>query len=117
MLTHLEASLQSLKDGFSFRSVYHRLSRRIQDHVFLTVIAYHLVYVIQRALHKKGICHHWNTLRNYLNGKVQVTTTMINDKEQVIRIRHTSESEPIHVNIYQTLGLSLKPLKTVRKIE
>ncbi|MEJ5300614.1 MAG: hypothetical protein WHS38_06460, partial [Thermodesulforhabdaceae bacterium] len=64
-----------------------------------------------------GICHHWKTLRDHLNGQVRVTTTMVNERGQVINIRHTSEPEPIHVTIYQALGLSLKPLKTVRKIE
>lgn len=117
MLTHVEASFRSLKDELSLRPVYHRVSRRIQGHVFLTVLAYHLLCVIQRALHKKGLRYHWSTLRHHLHGQVRVTTTMLNDKGQVIHIRHTSEPEPIHVTVYRALGLSLRPLKTVKKIE
>jgi transposase len=117
MLTNVEDSFQSLKDEFAFESVYYQVYQEIEGHVFLTVLAYHLLWVIQKTLHEKGIRHNWKTLRESLSGQFIITTTMVNDKGQVINIRHTSEPEPMHVTIYQALGLSLKPLKTVRKIE
>ncbi len=116
MLTQVEASFRSLKHELSLRPVYHRISRRIQGHLFITVLAYHLLCVIQRALRARGICHLWATLRTHLSGQVRVTTSMLNDKGQMIHIRHTSEPEPIHVEIYNALGLPTRPLKSVMTI-
>jgi len=117
MLTQVEASFRSLKDELSLRPVYHRVSHRIQGHLFVTVLAYHLLCVIQRALHAAGIHHHWTTLRRHLSGQVRVTTSMVNDKGQVIHIRHTSEPEPVHLEIYNALGLQPRPLKRLMTIE
>ena len=117
MLTQVEASFRSLKHELSLRPVYHRLSRRIQGHLFVTVLAYHLLCVIQRTLHANAIRHHWATLRTHLSSQVRVTTSMVNDKGQVIHIRHTSEPEPIHVEIYNALGLPTRPLRRLTSIE
>jgi len=117
MLTQVEASFRSLKHELSLRPVYHRVSRRIQGHLFLTVLAYHLLCVIQRELRKAGIHHHWTTLRTHLSGQVRVTTSMVNDKGQVIRIRHSSEPEPIHLKIYNALGVNYRSIKRIIRIE
>ncbi|MGQ9484980.1 MAG: IS1634 family transposase, partial [Desulfosoma sp.] len=61
MLTQVEASFRSLKQKLSLRPVDHRISERIQGHVLVTVLADHLLCVIQRALHAVGIHHHWTT--------------------------------------------------------
>ncbi|WP_170920566.1 hypothetical protein [Desulfacinum hydrothermale] len=45
-----------------------------------------------------------------------MTTTKINDKGQRIHIRNTSDPEPIHVEIYNALGLPRSPLKRVLSI-
>ncbi|SHG15770.1 hypothetical protein SAMN02745206_03530, partial [Desulfacinum infernum DSM 9756] len=81
------------------------------------VLAYHLLCVIQRTLRESGIRHHWATLRTHLSGQVRVTTSMVNDKGQVIHIRHTSEPEPVHVKIYNALGLPVRPLRRLTTIE
>jgi len=117
MLTQVEASFRSLKHELSLRPVYHHVSRRIQGHLFVTVLAYHLLCVIQRQLHQCGIHHHWATLRTHLSGQVRVTTSVVNDKGQVIHIRHTSEPEPVHVEIYNALGLPARPLRKIMKID
>jgi transposase len=117
MLTQVEASFRSLKHELLLRPVYHRVSRRIQGHLFVTVLAYHLLCVIQRTLRESGIRHHWATLRTHLSGQVRVTTSMVNDKGQAIHIRHTSEPEPVHVKIYNALGLPVRPLRRLTVIE
>ncbi|HPU30882.1 MAG TPA: IS1634 family transposase, partial [Syntrophorhabdaceae bacterium] len=117
MLIRVEASFRSLKNELSLRPIYHHVSRRIQGHLFVTVLAYHLLCVIQRALHEAGIHHHWTTLRRHLTGQVRVTTSMLNQKGQVIHIRHTSEPEPIHLEIYNALKIHPKPLKRLITIK
>ncbi|OPX39931.1 MAG: hypothetical protein B1H11_01595 [Desulfobacteraceae bacterium 4484_190.1] len=117
MLTQEETSFRSLKNELSLRPVHHRVSHRIQGHLFVTVLAYHLLCVIQRALHAADIHHPWTTLRRHLSGQVRVTTSMVNDNGLVIHIRHTSEPEPVHLEIYNALGLQPRPLKRLMAIE
>ena len=71
--------------------------------------------LVQResALHAAGIHHHWTTLRTHLSGQVRVTTSMLNDKGQVIHLRHTSEPEPMHLEIDHALGVKPRPLKRI----
>ena len=117
MLTQVKASFRSLKHELSLRPVDHRISKRIQGHVLVTILADHLLCVIQRALHAAGIHHHWTTRRTHLSSQVRVTTSMLNDKGQVIHLRHTSEPEPVHLNIYNALGIRPRPLKRLMTIK
>jgi transposase len=48
-LTQVEASFRNLKHELSLRPVHHRISRRIQGHLFSTVLAYHILCAIQRG--------------------------------------------------------------------
>jgi len=89
----------------------------MQGHLFVTVLAYHLLCVIQRALCASGIGHHWATLPTHLSGQVRVTTSMVNDRKQVIHRPHTSEPEPVHMEISKALGLAARPLRRLSAIE
>ncbi len=53
MLTELEAVLRSLESELGLRPVYHRKTRGVQGHLFVTVLAYHLVHNIGLRL-KEG---------------------------------------------------------------
>ena len=117
MLTQVEASFQSLKHELSLRPVDHRILERIQGHVFVTVLADHLLCVIQGVLRTAGIHHHWTTLRTYFSAQVRVTTSMVNNKGQVIHIRPTSEPEPVHLNIDNALGIRPRPFRSLMTIE
>ncbi|SMC23772.1 hypothetical protein SAMN02746041_01842 [Desulfacinum hydrothermale DSM 13146] len=80
------------------------------------MLAHHLLCVIQRALHAPEIRHRWPTPRTHLSGQVRVITSLINDKGQMIHSRNTLLPEPIHVEIYNALGLPRSPLKRVLSI-
>ncbi|MGC8719755.1 MAG: hypothetical protein ACP5TY_07075, partial [Thermodesulforhabdaceae bacterium] len=54
----------------------HRIDRRMRGHVFTTLLAYHLLWVIQKTLHSQGIHYSWKTIINFMKSHVRVTTTM-----------------------------------------
>ena len=114
MLGEVEESFRSLKSELGMRPVYHRKDRRQEGHLFITVLAYHLLATIQRKLNRKGICHRWSKLRERLANHMRATASMNNDKGERIYIRQTSDPEPYHLQIYRTLGLPANPLKTRR---
>ncbi|MGC8719670.1 MAG: IS1634 family transposase, partial [Thermodesulforhabdaceae bacterium] len=96
MLSRVEASFRSLKSELSIRPIYHRIDRRIRGHVFTTLLAYHLLCVIQKTLHSQGIHYSWKTIRNFMKSHVRVTTTMTTRNNKTIYVRLASQPEEFH---------------------
>ena len=114
MLTQIEESFRALKSELGLRPVRHHKDPRMEGHLFISVLAYHLLAAIQRELRQKGISYRWETIRNRLSTQTRVTASITNDKGERIHIRQTTDPEPFHFDIYRALGLPLKPLKAKR---
>lgn len=113
-LTRVEGAFRSLKSELGLRPVFHRVSRRIEGHLFITVLAYHLLAFIERALRRNGVHQSWETIRMLMATQVRITVSMTNDEGERIHIRQTTEPEPFHKQIFSALGLPAKPLKTIK---
>jgi len=114
MLNQVEDAFRSLKSELGLRPVYHRLDRRLEGHLFISVLAYHLLAAIQRRLRAKGLSYRWQTIRSRLATQMRVTVAITNDKGERLYIRQTTDPEPFHLEIYRALNLPPKPLKTKR---
>jgi transposase len=55
LLTRVEAAFRSLKSPLCERPIFHHLERRVETHIFLCVLAYHLLVCIERAFLDQGI--------------------------------------------------------------
>lgn len=113
-LTHIEGAFRSLKSELGLRPVFHRVSRRIEGHLFITVLAYHLLAFIERKLRKNGIRQCWENIRMLMATQVRITVSLNNDAGERIHIRQTTEPEPFHKQIFSALELPAKPLKTTK---
>ena len=67
LLTRVEAAFRSIKSPLCERPIFHRLERRVETHIFLCVLAYHLLVCIERAFLDQGIHTCWETLRRQLS--------------------------------------------------
>jgi transposase len=114
MLSQMEESFRCLKSELGMRPVRHQKDPRMEGHIFISVLAYHLLASIQRRLRTKGISYRWETIRQNLSNHARVTMSVTNDKGKRIHTRKTSDPEPFHFEIYRALGLALNPLKTKR---
>ena len=114
MLTNLEDAFRYLKDELGLRPVHHQKESRSDGHLFITVLAYHLLISIQTKLRSRGIYMRWSTIRDFLSSQVRVTTGMTNKDGKRIYIRNCSEAEPFHRAIYNALGLNHRPLQAKR---
>ena len=114
LLTDVEDSFKSMKSELGLRPNYHQLDKRIEGHIFITVLAYHIINCIQWYLHRKDIHLRWNTIRSLLSTQERVTTEMDKKDSGKILIRNTSEPEPFHKMITGALSIESKPLR--RKI-
>lgn len=113
-LGRVEESFRCLKSELGMRPVYHRKDPRQEGHLFITVLAYHLLATIQRQLKAKGISHRWSTLRTRLSTHMRATASLTNRTGERVYLRQTGDPEPFHLEIYRALGLPPNPLKTRR---
>ena len=109
MLTNLEAVFRSLKTDLGLRPVYHQIERRVEGHLFISVLAYYAVHTLRLQLKAKGIDDAWQTIRNTLATQVRITTTLQRRDGRVVHLRKASRTEPRQQKIYQALNLAANP--------
>ncbi len=68
LLTRVEAAFRSIKSPLCERPIFHHLERRVETHIFLCVLAYHLLVCIERAFLDQGIHTSWETLKMRKSG-------------------------------------------------
>jgi transposase len=115
LLTRVEAAFRALKTPLEERPIFHQLEHRTQTHVFLCVLAYHLLVCIEKRFLDRGIHSSWWTLRQQLSTHQLVTVVLPTSNGSVLKIRQATSPEPLHREIYATLGISaelIKPLRT-----
>lgn len=116
MLTDIEDTFRCMKSELGLRPVNHQKELRVDGHLFITVLAYHILHTIRSKLRRKGIQHSWETIRTLLSTQVRITTTMKRKDGKVIWIRKSSRAELFHKEIYDALNLPYQPGKTVKSI-
>jgi Transposase DDE domain len=109
MLTNLEAVFRSLKTDLGLRPVYHQIERRVEGHLFISVLAYYVVHTVRLQLKAKGINEAWETTRNTLSSQVRITTTLQRRDGRTVHVRKASRPEPPQQQIYAALKLSANP--------
>ena len=117
MLTNLESVFRSLKTDLGLRPVFHRIDRRVEGHLFISVLAYHFVHMLRLQLEAKGIDDSWQTLRDTLATQQRVTVTMQRRDGRAVHVRKASRPEPQHQKkINEILGHSPNPGGTHRTL-
>ena len=104
MLTELESVFRTLKTDLGLRPVFHRVDRRVEGHLFISVLAYHFVHTLRLQLKEHGINDSWNTLRQALATQRRVTATLQRRDGRTVHVRKATRPQPRH----QTLGTLLK---------
>lgn len=114
LLTRVESAFRAMKSPLAERPIFHHLKHRVQAHIFLCVLAYHLLVSIEKMCLDAGIHTSWATLREALSTHQVVTVVLPASNGDVLRIRKGSTPEPQHMAIYETLRMPsdvMKPLK------
>ena len=115
MLTDLEAVFRSLKSELGMRPVFHQITKRVTGHLFITVLAYHLVHSIRYRLKEAGIVSSWSDLRKQLAGQNRVTISMQCKNNDIVHVRKSTRPEPRQQKIYSALGICSHPGTTIKK--
>ena len=109
MLTNLESVFRSLKTDLGLRPVFHQIDRRVEGHLFISVLAYHFVHTLRLQLKGHGIDDSWETLRETLATQQRVTATLQRRDGRAVHVRKATRPEPHHQKINEILGHSPNP--------
>jgi transposase len=116
MLTDIEDAFRCMKSELGLRPIYHQKEARCDGHIFITLLAYHILHTIRFQLRQKGIRFCWATIRKQLSTQVRITTMMKQRDGKMLRTRKSSKAETVHKTIYDALNLSYKPGRIVKTI-
>lgn len=110
MLTEIEATFRSLKTELGLRPVYHQKEERVTGHLFITLLAYHLVHTLRHQLKLQGIHLSWDSIRSLMSTQQRVTLILPTDEQKIIYLRTTTLAEVQQQQIYAALGIKPDPL-------
>lgn len=113
MLTRIERSFRSLKSSLGLRPNFHQTEQRADAHLFISVLAYHILHIIEHRLRQHGDHRCWQTICRNLSTHQRLTMEYnVKEQQEIQRchLRLSSRPEPEHQLIYHCLGLSGNPL-------
>src|SRR6266581_3243524 len=115
LLTRVEDAFRDIKSPLMERPIFHHLQDRTQTHIFLCVLAYHLLAAIEKRFLDRDIHTSWSTLRQQLSTHQVVTVVLRTMDGKILKIRKATTPELVHKEIYATLRIPMevmKPFKT-----
>jgi len=104
-LLHAEAGFGMLKGTLGLRPNYHHTEDRVEGHIFISVLAYHLLCWVRQMLEVREDTREWTTIRRLLSTHSLVTTTLPLVDGRLIQIRKASEPDAEQAHVYKILGI------------
>ncbi|MBM4438363.1 MAG: IS1634 family transposase [Actinobacteria bacterium] len=114
LLTRVEAAFRAMKSPLMERPIFHHLEQRVQTHIFLCVLAYHLLVAIEKRCLDHGWHTSWATLREQLSTHQVATVVLPALNGRVLKIRKASTPEEVHREIYRVLQIPVEIMKPVK---
>lgn len=115
-LTYSEDGFRALKSDLGLRPNHHRVERRVDGHIFISILAYHLLHHILYTLRLKGDRRCWFTLCRILETHCYTTIIMPTANEKIYRVRKPGTAEECQKQIYDQFGINISELPTSKII-
>ncbi len=114
LLTRVEAAFRAMKSPLMERPIFHHLKHRVQTHIFLCVLAYHLLVTIEKRFLDQGLHTSWATLREQLSTHQVATVVLPAIDGRILKIRKASTPEDVPRDIYRVLQIPDEVMKPVK---
>jgi hypothetical protein len=111
LLTRAENAFRDMKSPLAERPIFHHTERRTESHIFLCVLAYHLLIAIEKTLLDRGIHTSWPSVRDTLKSHQICTVVLPTDDGSMLRIRKPATPEPEVEDLYRSLGIAAQIIK------
>ena len=105
MLNDVEAAFRTLKTDLGLRPIYHQQTDRISGHIFISVLAYHILHAIRYQLLANNIKDSWQTIQSKLSTHYRVTTTFKQKNNKTLHIRKSMQANPEQKAIYKACNI------------
>ncbi len=110
MLTRIENAFRDLKSYLGLRPNFHQKKQRVDGHIFISILAYHLLHSIEHTLRQKGEHSRWATIKRLVSTHNYSTIQLPTTKGTVINVRKPGIPEAVHTEVYNRLGIDYKNL-------
>lgn len=116
-LLRAESGFRMLKSSLGLRPNYHQLEERVDGHIFISILAYHLLCWIRHKLEMGGDLRDWKTIRRLLSTHSVVSTRLPLIDGRIITVRKPSLPDPEQARVYALLGIDWKSAFPAQKTE
>ena len=104
-LTNVEGAFRALKTDLGMRPVYHQNQNRTEGHLFISILAYHLLINIERRLREKNDHRKWSTIKTELSTHRRGTIIFTDSNNEINHLRISGMPESNHKTIYKLLDV------------
>jgi len=106
LLTRVESAFCDLKSPLSMRPIFHQLQHRTESHIFICILAYHLLVSIEHLLHAAGISSSWETIRKELSTHQVVSGSFLTRDMRIFEARRDTNANARQMQLYSALNIS-----------
>lgn len=119
VLLQAKKGFSCLKGTLGLRPNFHQLESRVEAHIFISVLAYHLLNWVRESPRACGGLRDWKSLRRLLSTHSLTTTILPLSDGRILHIRKPFLPDPEQALLYAKLHIDWKsadqPLKTFAK--
>jgi transposase len=105
LLTRAEDAFRDMKSPLVIRPIFHQKEHRSDAHIFVSLLAYHLLTAIEKTLLDQGIHTSWASVRDTLKTHQLCTVVLPTDDGSCLRIRKAATPESDVQQIYRNLAI------------
>jgi transposase len=116
-LSRVESAFRSMKETLGMRPIYHQTADRSAAHLFITVLAYHILAFAENILSKHGDTRSWGSLRNVMSTLMRGTVSMRDDQGTCYFVRVSGTPDDEHQLILDKLSVRSLPDSIISKID
>lgn len=107
-LLQAEEGYACLKGSLGLRPNFHQLEDRVEAHVFISVLAYHLLCWVRERLRASGDTRDWKTVRRLLSTHSLATSKLPLEDGRVLHLRKPTIPGAEQALVYRKLGIDGK---------
>jgi transposase len=112
MLNNIEEAFRTLKTDLGLRPIFHQTTDRISGHIFISVLAYHILHSVRYQLKLSNINDSWQTIMFKLSTHYRITTSLQQKNAKPIHIRKSTRANPEQLKIYRACNIPSTILQT-----
>ncbi len=115
LLSRAEDAFRDMKTPLGERPIFHHLEHRVDSHIFVCLLAFHLLVAIERTLLDRHVHTSWASVRNNLKTHQVSTVVLPTRNGSCLRLRMAATPDPEVQELYDLLCVPTKVINPSRR--